>query len=119
MILVDTSIWVTHFRRGNSHLIELLHDDSVVCHPLIIGELACGLLDNRKEILALLQALPQSQKIDDKEVLHFIEHNRLTGSGVGLVDVHLLASAMLTKVSLWTADKSLRNASARLGVVYR
>ena len=119
MILVDTSIWVTHFRQGNSHLIELLHEDSVACHPFVVGELACGLLDNRKVILSLLQALPQSQQVDDKEILQFIEHNRLTGSGIGLVDVHLLASAMLTNASLWTTDKSLRNASARLGVFYQ
>ena len=119
MILVDTSIWVTHLRRGNSHLKDLLHDERVVCHPFVIGELACGLLDNRKGILSLLQALPQSQQVDDKEILQFIEHNRLTGSGIGLVDVHLLASAMLTNASLWTTDKSLRNASARLGVFYQ
>ncbi len=119
MVLVDTSIWVSHFRSGNPHLKELLLDERVACHPFIIGEVACGRLNRRGEILSLLRALPQSQPVDDDEVLHFIESKQLMGKGIGLVDVHLLASSLLTRALLWTTDKRLREALSELGVLYK
>tara|TARA_B100000315_G_scaffold228943_1_gene238146 strand:+ start:10981 stop:11340 length:360 start_codon:yes stop_codon:yes gene_type:complete len=119
MVLVDTSIWISHFKEGNSHLKELLEDDSVVCHPFIIGELACGGLKNRKEIISLLKALPKVQTAESDEILQFIESKRLFGKGLGFVDVHLLASALLTKVLLWTADKPLQRAAAKLRILHR
>ncbi len=118
MILVDTSIWVSHFRKGDHHLQELLVDEQVLCHPFIIGELACGDLKNRKEIISLLKALPGTITAEIGEILEFIEHQKLVGVGIGLVDVHLLASALLTKALLWTADRSLRAAAARLNILY-
>ena len=96
MVLVDTSIWVDHLRKGEPHLKELLKQGCVVCHPLIIGELACGLLKNRVKILGLLRTLPQSRRAEDDEVLYFIEQHSLMGRGIGIVDVHLLASCRLT-----------------------
>ncbi len=119
MVLVDTSIWVSHFREGNTHLEELLLDEYVVCHPFIIGELACGRLKNRKEIISLLQVLPQAQTAENDEILQFIENKQLMGIGIGIVDVHLLASALLTKVLLWTADKQLRAVATKLIVLYK
>ena len=117
MVLVDTSIWISHFREGNSHLKELLEDESVVCHPFIIGELACVGLKNRKEIISLLKALPQVQTAESDEILQFIESRRLFGTGLGFVDVHLLASALLTKVLLWAADKPLQRAATKLNIL--
>ena len=119
MVLVDTSIWISHFRKGNSHLKELLQDDSVACHPFIIGELACGGLKNRKVIISLLKALPEVQTAESDEIINFIESKRLFGTGLGFVDIHLLASALLTKVLLWTSDKPLQTAAAKLNILYK
>ncbi len=119
MVLVDTSIWVAHFRKGDSHLQELLVDEQVLCHPFILGELACGGLKNRKEIISLLQALPDATMAEIDEILEFIEHRKLIGVGIGLVDVHLLASALLTKALLWTTDRNLRAAATRLNILYK
>ena len=119
MVLVDTSIWVSHFRTGDSHLQELLADEQVLCHPFITGELACGGLKNRKEIISLLQALPDAITAETDEILEFIEHQKLIGVGIGLVDVHLLASALLTKALLWTSDRNLRAAAVRLNIFYK
>ncbi len=94
-------------------------DEQVLCHPFIFGELACGRLKNRKEIISLLQALPDATMAEIDEILEFIEHQKLIGVGIGLVDVQLLASALLTKVLLWTADRNLRAAAARLNILYK
>lgn len=118
MVLVDTSIWVSHLTKGNARLKTLLEKAEVVCHPFIIGELACGNIKNRTEILSLLQALPMAGVAKHEEALRFIESHHLMGSGLGLIDVHLLASALLTRVLLWTADKRLRAASAELNIAY-
>jgi predicted nucleic acid-binding protein len=117
MVLVDTSIWVDHFRQGNIALGSLLQEGMVVCHPFIIGELACGNLKNRGEILAHLQALPEAAKAEDREVLRFLEDQGLMGKGLGFIDMHLLASALLSKVSLWTLDKKLHGVAQALHLV--
>ena len=90
MILVDTSIWVQHLSRGNARLAGMLNDGEVLCHPFVIGELACGGLRHRREILGLLEALPQAGVADHAELLHLMEHHRLYGRGLGWVDIHLL-----------------------------
>jgi hypothetical protein len=118
MVLVDTSVWVEHFRKGNIGLAALLHDDHVICHPLIIGELACGNLKNRYEILSLLHALPMALHAEHEEVMRFIENYRLMEKGLGYIDIHLLASTMLTNVPLWTLDKRLNEVSSTLGIGY-
>ena len=116
MTLVDTSIWVEHLRRGHPGLVARLEDAQVSTHPFIVGELACGYLKNRREVLGLLAALPQVAIADHHEVLVFVERHRLMGAGLGWVDVHLLASAVLGGSRLWTADARLRRVAARLGV---
>lgn len=118
MVLVDTSIWISHLTKGNTRLKALLENAEVVCHPSVIGELACGYIKNRTEIFSLLQALPMASIAQHDEVLHFIESHRLMGRGLGLIDVHLLASSLLTRAPLWTADKRLRAASVELNVAY-
>jgi len=119
MVLVDTSIWISHFRDNNQRLKKFLIDESVVCHPFVIGELACGNMKNRKEILSLLQSLPQALVAEHDEILALIEHKKLMGAGIGLVDVHLLASALLTHIPLWTADKRLSTSAMKLNVLYQ
>lgn len=118
MVLVDTSIWVSHLREGDDHLAGLLDKGLVCCHPFVIGELACGNLKNRTEILSLLQALPSAETADHEEILAFIENNDLMEKGLGYVDVHLLGSALLSDVALWTADSRLVKAASGLGVCY-
>lgn len=118
MILVDTSVWVAHLREGIRGLEALLDEGDVMCHPFIIGELACGNLEKRAEILSLLQALPMAAHAEHEEVMHFIESHGLMGKGLGYIDMHLLASAMLTKVPLWTLDKKLNEISSKLGLSF-
>ena len=118
MVLVDTSVWVVHLRNGNIGLETLLNEGHVVCHPFIVGELACGNLKNRVEILSLLQALPVATHVEHEEVMKFIEDHTLMGKGLGYIDVHLIASAILTEIPLWTVDKKLNEISLKLGIGY-
>jgi len=117
MILVDTSVWVRHLRSGSERLRALLEEEQVFCHPFVIGELACGMLRNRQEVLSLLKALPQARVAEHEEVLHLLVGRRLHGRGLGWVDAHLLASALLTGCTLWTLDKPLGRAAAALDIL--
>src|SRR3989339_553666 len=94
MVLVDTSVWVEHLRHGNIRLEALLNDSRVVCHPFIIGELACGNLKNRAEVLSLLHALPMAISVEHEETMQFIENHLLMGKGLGYIDIHLLMSTI-------------------------
>jgi predicted nucleic acid-binding protein len=119
MVLVDTSVWVSHLRDGNTVLTDLLNDGRVYCHPLIIGELACGNLKDRALILSFLQLLPMSIEAEYEEVLSFIENKCLMGKGIGYVDTHLIASAVLTGVLIWTLDKKLAHVADSLHIKYK
>lgn len=116
MTLVDTSVWVEHLRRGNARMKDLLSGGQVLCHPFVLGELACGNLQERHQILVLLSALPAAQLASHDEVLHLVDTHQLFGRGLGWVDVHLLASAILSKCGLWTLDKPLAAAAEGLGI---
>ncbi|MBT4365215.1 MAG: type II toxin-antitoxin system VapC family toxin [Desulfobacterales bacterium] len=116
MVLVDTSVWVNHLRNGNKNLEDLLSKGKVMCHTHIIGELACGNIKNRKQILSLLRDLPLSPLVEFNEYLYFIDEHKLHGAGIGFVDIHLLASAKLAQVKLWTNDKKLSSAATNLGI---
>ena len=118
MVLVDTSVWINHFHDDNPRLKTLLLEVEVACHPFIIGELACGSIKNRKEVLSLLDTLPVSDLVTDSEFHHFLEHNLLMGKGVGFVDIHLLASAKLARLPLWTQDKKLKKIARDLSLSY-
>lgn len=112
--LVDTSVWIQHFRADSPALRRLLEQDLVLCHPLVIGELACGHLTHRSEVLQSLTVLREAPTIEFHEVLAFLDHHKLFGHGLGWIDVHLLASALLERVSLWTLDKTLQRAAKML-----
>lgn len=112
--LVDTSVWIDHFRADSATLRRLLDEDLVWCHPLVIGELACGTLKHRSEVLDSLALLPATPIIEYQEVLAFLETHKLFGQGLGWVDVHLLASALLQHVTIWTRDQPLRQAARKL-----
>ena len=116
MILVDTSVWVDHLRLNLPLLADLLDAGEVTTHPFILGELACGNLSNRKEILALLVSLPPVTIATHAEALLLVEAHKLHGQGIGWIDVHLLASAMLTGIPLWTRDRKLHAATKALGI---
>ena len=116
MILVDTSIWIDHLRRGDRQLAARLEAGDVVCHPFVIGELACGSLSRRREILELLAALPRTGQATHEEILAFIDDRHLHGGGIGLIDAHLLYAAVAEGHVVWTRDARLRQSAARLGV---
>jgi predicted nucleic acid-binding protein len=106
-MLVDTSVWVDHLRRGNATLVALLEQTQAWTHAFVIGELACGNLAHRDKLLTALTALPHAPMAGHDEVLAFLESHRLMGRGLGWVDIHLLASARLAKLPFWTLDKRL------------
>ena len=119
MILIDTSVWIDHLQKGVPALSIALEGAEVLTHPFIIGELACGEIKARSEVLRLLSALPASVMAGDEEVLSFIERHRLMGRGIGYVDVHLLASVMLTEgAQLWTRDKRLFAIATELRIAF-
>lgn len=117
MILVDTSVWVDHLRKGSARLNSLLLNAAVSVHPFVIGELACGNLHDRNRVLSLLGDLPASKVAREQEVLFFIEQNDLMGRGIGYIDAHLLASVSLSSPSrLWTVDRELHKVAVQLGL---
>jgi hypothetical protein len=116
MVLVDTSVWIQHFRQSEPVLIDRLSEGLVLMHPFVSGELACGNLRHRLEILSDLHALPPANLASNAEVLRLIEDRRLWGRGLGWVDLHLLASAMLSGCGFWTLDRRLAVAAKELGL---
>ena len=118
MILVDTSVWIDHLRRGNPALGAALEAGRVLLHPFVAGELACGNLVNRGEVLRLLQALPEVPVAGHQEVLRFIENHHLMGRGIRYLDLHLLASVALDgAATLWTRDRRLATVAGDLNLV--
>lgn len=118
-ILADTSVWINHFRQNDLFLADLLVKGKIVCHPFIVGEIACGHLKNRTEIINLLPDLPIAKTADIHDVLKFIEHHRLMGLGIGIVDIHLLLSAVMSNVLIWSEDKRLNRAAEILDVLFK
>jgi predicted nucleic acid-binding protein len=119
VILVDTSVWVEHLRRGSVGLAGELEAGQVLTHPFVIAELACGTLSNRREVLGLLARLPSAPTATNTEALDFLEARGLMGRGIGFIDVHLLASAMLAAPArLWTSDRRLAAIASELHVAY-
>ncbi len=119
MILVDTSVWIDHLRSGDPRLADALEQGLVLTHPFIVGELACGNLRSRDTLLPLLDSLPPAPRATDEEARALIEARRLMGRGIGFVDVHLLAAAVLADQGrLWTRDRKLASVAHELGVSF-
>jgi predicted nucleic acid-binding protein len=118
-VLVDTSVWIDHFRNANVVLASRLEREGVWCHPFVIGELACGNLARRDEVLTLLAALPQVPEARHSEVMVLVSARRLMGRGIGWVDLHLLTSALMASQPLWTFDKRLASVAEELGIGVR
>jgi len=119
-VLVDTSVWVQHFRQHNDAFAKLLEQDLVMIHPWILGELACGTPPARAQTLADLERLQATQQASLRELMAFIERHQLYGLGCGLVDIMLLASTLMTPgVELWTLDRRLGALAERFGVLHR
>jgi predicted nucleic acid-binding protein len=119
LILVDTSVWVDHLRDGLPELAVRLEEGQVLMHPWVIGELACGHLKRRREVLELLQGLPGAMVASDGEVLLLNDRASLMGRGLGFVDLHLLASARLSHCRLWTQDRRLAAVAEEQGLTTR
>ncbi len=128
MILADTPIWINHLNpkdprfsiQHSERLKTLLNNDLVLAHPMVIGELACGNLEDRQGVLALLKGLPMASVATDDQVLSFIEQKQLMGRGIGYIDFHLLAATELTRATeLWTLDESLMDVATELNLAYQ
>ncbi|WP_353572015.1 PIN domain-containing protein [Candidatus Albibeggiatoa sp. nov. BB20] len=118
MILVDTSVWINHLHKQDEQLTNLLIKNQIICHPLVIGELACGNLHQRQKILSLLKALPTIQEVNTLDVLDFIEQQKLMGRGIGIVDITLLFATYIHQIKLWTEDKRLKTVAKTLNLSY-
>lgn len=121
MTLVDTSVWVDFFRGAEraASLATLLQDDEVSLHPWVLGELVLGGLGPRRQsVIADLERLPGAPRVPDAEVLELIEARGLSGRGVGWVDAHLLASALVAGSGLWTFDRGLAAVASELGLAH-
>ncbi len=119
MILADTSIWIDHFRGKENKLHDYLNRGVVLMHPFVLGEIACGNLKNRRQVLTLLANLPAAMQASDREVLDFIEKRSLYGRGLGYVDMHLLAATALTPdTQLWTLDSRLNKIAGEMEIVF-
>jgi predicted nucleic acid-binding protein len=117
MVLVDTSVWAGHLRSVDSRLSAALSEGIVLAHPLVIEEVACGSLRNRDEVLDLLNRLPKASVASHQEVLDFNRKERLYGTGVGAIDIHIMASARLMGAKVWSQDKALCRQAQRLGIL--
>jgi predicted nucleic acid-binding protein len=116
-VLIDTSIWIDHLRRGDRHLVALLRQNRVLMHPAILGELACGVIPQREQFLLLWLALPRVAKVSFEEAWSLLEHRMLWGRGLGWTDIHLLASTLISGNILWTRDRALRDTAQQLSIL--
>lgn len=118
MILLDSSVWMDHLRARVEPVTKRLEQNEIAIHPFVVAEIALGSIANRARVLWLLQRLPGVPKAHDDEVLNLIDREKLFGAGIGFVDAHLLASARLADMPLWTSDKKLKSVAERLGVAF-
>jgi predicted nucleic acid-binding protein len=118
-VLVDTSIWIDHLHRSEPELVALLRETLVVMHPAILGELACGTVPDRQELLSLWLSLPRVANVSFEEALALLENRMLWGRGLGWTDIQLLASALVSRTMLWTRDHLLRQIADQLSVAWK
>ena len=115
-MLVDTSVWIEHFRRPQPPLIAALEVGDVECHELVLAELACGSLPRRDEVLTLMRALPRLVTVSHDEAMALVTERRLWGRGLGWIDVNLLAATLVGRSRLWTLDRRLRGVARDIGI---
>ena len=113
-VLVDTSVWIDHLHRIDAELVALLGENLVVMHPAVLGELACGIIPNRQEFLALWFSLSRVADVTSEEAMALLENRMLWGRGLGWIDIHLLASTLVSGTILWTRDRLLRHTADQL-----
>ena len=119
MVLLDTSVWIDHFRSGVPLVEGLAVSQRLLCHPFVVGELACGNLANRTRTLRMLDRLPEARRAVSSEVRAAIETQALSGRGVGFVDMHLFVSARLTPDTLlWSRDRRLLALASAAGIAF-
>lgn len=118
MIVIDANIWIDHFRLSDPHLAELAADRRLRMHPYMIGELALGNFANHAKIIAQLEKLPAANVVSHANLMQFMAVRTLSGTGIGYVDCHLLASTLLMGCKVWTRDKRLANQATRLQINY-
>jgi hypothetical protein len=116
VILADTSVWILHFRQSEPALAGYLSDGLILMHPFVSGELACGNMKDRTALLTDLHALPAAVQASNEEVFQMLENHRVWGQGLGWVDMHLLASSLLSGCRFWTLDKKLAETAQTMGV---
>lgn len=121
MVLVDTSVWVDYLRGGDRMLAQLLTQERVCIHPMVIGELSCGRLQNRERLITLWQNLPAPVEASHQEAMFMLESKELMGRGIGYVDLHLLAASLLSSnnTTLWTRDQRLSQVAESLGIAFK
>jgi len=119
-VLIDSSIWIEHFKKQNELIPDLITRNLIVTHPLIIAEIALGTPKNKKIILEIMKELNQTEQATTEEVLEFIEKENIAGQGCGATDIFLLTSAIITKnTAIWTLDKNLMKLTERFNVLYK
>ena len=118
MVLVDTSVWIDHLRRGRADLAAALKGGLVGAHPFVIGELACGPLKPESPVIGLLAELPGARELNHSEAVNLLERRGLSARGIGWIDVHLLGSALLERWSQWTLDRHLGKVARDLGIAW-
>ena len=119
MILVDTSVWIDHFRAREAELREHLDAGDVLMHSMVIGEIACGNLSRRAQALARLRSLPRIPELEHDEVMRTIDSDGLMGRGLGFIDAHLICSVLgHDDASLWTRDMRLKRVAEELRVSF-
>ena len=119
-VLVDSSVWVSHFKRRNDHLVELLEEGAVICRRYIVGEVACGTPPERKDIIGMLAELESAPVATQEELLALMDKRQLYGRGCGFVDMSLVAASLLSETArIWTLDKRLELLAAELNLAYR
>ena len=119
MILLDSSVWIDHLRKAEPAVVSLLNDHEVLCHPFVIGEIACGSLAQRQLVVKTLSALPKVTIAEHEEVLSYIKSHQLFSLGLSFIDIHLLASCTLSATQIWTRDRRLNDAATSLSLSYR
>lgn len=116
MILADTSVWADHLRRGNAHLADALHADSIATHEFVLGELTLGFVRPGAPTLRDLELLPRIPTLSHADAVAVVQRLRLDGSGLGWIDVHLLGACMIAGARLWSLDRRLARVAARVGI---